>query len=93
MEGTWNKYELSVLLDKERSRENAQQIEDSQITTDSELDSPTASGSTSSIGEGGVAETVNNSLKKKRGNVEMVPEIWYTVVNRRKGVPHRSPLY
>ncbi|XP_027913354.1 uncharacterized protein LOC114173273 isoform X2 [Vigna unguiculata] len=87
MEGTCNKYEFSVLLDKERSRENAQQIEDSQITTDSELDSPTVSGSTS------VAESVNDSLKKKRGSVDLVPEIWYTMVNRRKGVPHRSPLY
>ncbi|XP_068467961.1 protein RGF1 INDUCIBLE TRANSCRIPTION FACTOR 1-like isoform X2 [Phaseolus vulgaris] len=91
--GTCNKYEFSVLLDKERSSENTQQIEDSQITTDSVLDSPTVSGSTSSNGEGGVAESVNESLKKKRVNVDTVPEIWYTMINRRKGVPHRSPLY
>lgn len=95
---TWNKHEFSVLLDKERSSENHQEIEDSQITTDSVLDSHsptstslcTVSGSTST-NSGSVTE--NESLKKKRGSVDMVPEIWYTMVNRRKGVPHRSPFY
>nr|KYP67190.1 hypothetical protein KK1_013513 [Cajanus cajan] len=78
--------------------EKPQEIEDSQITTDSVLDSSTStsfctvSGSTSS-NSGVVAESVNKLLKKKRSSVEMVPEIWYTMVNRRKGVPHRSPLY
>lgn len=86
MKGSCNKYEFSVLLDKEGSSENTQQIEDSQITTDSVVDSPTVSGSI-------MAESVNESVKKKRGSVDMVPEIWYTMVNRRKGVPHRSPLY
>ncbi|KAL2348137.1 hypothetical protein Fmac_002137 [Flemingia macrophylla] len=91
----WSKYEFSILLDNERSSENPREIEDSQITTDSVLDSSTwnplcsVSGSTST-NSGVVAESV---LKKKRNSVEMVPEIWYTMVNRRKGVPHRSPLY
>ncbi|XP_020217740.1 uncharacterized protein LOC109801146 isoform X2 [Cajanus cajan] len=94
----WNKHEFSVVLDNERSSEKPQEIEDSQITTDSVLDSSTStsfctvSGSTSS-NSGVVAESVNKLLKKKRSSVEMVPEIWYTMVNRRKGVPHRSPLY
>ncbi|TKY70850.1 hypothetical protein E2542_SST07144 [Spatholobus suberectus] len=97
---TRNKYEFSVLLDKERSGENPREIEVSQVTTDSVLDSPTwtslctVSGSTSTTTtttSEGVAE--NESLKKKRSSVDIVPQIWYTMVNRRKGVPHRSPLY
>ncbi|KAK7309039.1 hypothetical protein RJT34_05461 [Clitoria ternatea] len=78
-----------------------QEIEDSQVTIDSVLDSPTTStslctmsGSTSSTS--GTAE----SLKKKRGSVHLVPGVWYTpptelatAMNRRKRVPHRSPLY
>ncbi|RDX65609.1 hypothetical protein CR513_55726, partial [Mucuna pruriens] len=93
---TWNKYEFSVLLDKERSSENTEEIEDSEMTRDSVLEMPTwtssctVSGSTS-ISSGDVAE--NEPLKKKRSSDDMVPSIWYSMVSRRKGVPHRSPFY
>ncbi|KAJ1416026.1 hypothetical protein SESBI_17545 [Sesbania bispinosa] len=91
-----------------------QEIDDSQITSDSVLDSPTStslctvSGSTSATISGSVAESLKSTTnystaelrKKKRSSVEMVPRIPYSpatelgaVVNRRKGVPHRSPLY
>ena len=113
---SWNKYEFSVVLDRERIIENTQEFEDSQVTPDSVLDSPTStslctvSGSTSTssgcVGDNmkGLANFTASAtaelLERKRSSVELVPWIWYTpqtelttVVNRRKGVPHRSPLY
>ncbi len=99
------KYEFSGPLVKERSStDNNQEIEDSQITPDSVLDSPTwksLSGSTATSCEG-VVESLNSPpnstaelLKIKRSSsVQLVPRIWLpTAANRRKGVPHRSPLY
>lgn len=101
-------YEFSGPLVKERSSD--QEIEDSQITPDSVLDSPTwkslctISKSTGTSNEG-MVESLNSSanctaelLQNKRSSVQLVSRIWCTTelatgVNRRKGVPHRSPLY
>ncbi|KAK7307797.1 hypothetical protein VNO77_41176 [Canavalia gladiata] len=88
-----NKYELCVVAEKERSSESRQEIENSQMTIDSISipDSPsstslcTMSGSTSTISWG-----VTESLKSPTNYTATTTG---TVLNRRKGVPYRSPLH